>query len=89
MRIGISLECTICHRTKAPRGRSVPMAMISSMCTLSWPDEPGHCAGYYEEPIPGSLWPRETDEEFGFPCSTDGTREMTETEVAKWRKERE
>jgi hypothetical protein len=33
------------------------------------------CKGYQQEPYVGSLWPGETEEEFGFPISDDGTEE--------------
>jgi rubredoxin len=35
----------------------------------------GECNGYREEPYAGSLWPGETEEDFGYPISADGTRE--------------
>jgi hypothetical protein len=33
------------------------------------------CSGYAKEPKVGELWPRETEEDFGYPVSTDGTEE--------------
>jgi len=33
------------------------------------------CSGYYEDPNVGDLWPGETEEEFGYPAGSDGTRE--------------
>jgi len=33
------------------------------------------CAGYRDDPKPGCLWPRETAEDFGFPCCDAATVE--------------
>lgn len=71
MRVGISVECKKCGQTKAPRGRSVAAAMWNSMCT----DD--RCSDYYNDPKPGDLWPGETEEEFGYPISSNATREVT------------
>ena len=60
---GSPVECVVCHRTKAPRGRSVSPEMYGSLCTAD-------CPGFYCQPLSGDLWPRETREEFGFACST-------------------
>ena len=46
--------CTRCKRRKAPRGRSVAPAMAGGLCDYD-------CAGYYEEPRPGHLWPNERE----------------------------
>jgi hypothetical protein len=48
-------ECARCHRTKAPIGRSVPLAACGSYCDSD-------CPGYREEPTPGHLWPGELAE---------------------------
>jgi hypothetical protein len=69
MRVGISVDCKTCGQPKAPRGRSVAAEMWNSMCT----DD--RCLGYYDEPKPGDLWPGETEEEFGYPISSNATRE--------------
>ena len=69
MKVGISVECVRCRRTKAPRGRSVAAAMGNSMCT----DD--QCKGYREDPKPGDLWPGETEAEFGYPVSSNATCE--------------
>lgn len=45
-------ECTVCHRRKAPVGRSVPAECGGGYCT-------GDCHGYYADPKPGHLWPCE------------------------------
>lgn len=34
------------------------------------------CGGYTEDPRVGDLWPGETEEEFGFPVSDAGTKEV-------------
>ena len=74
MRIGISVECAVCRRGKAPLGRSVPLEMANSMC--NW-----ECPGYWQDPQVGSLWPGETDEQFGHAVGMHGSREMTPEEV--------
>lgn len=63
-RIGIRVVCATCGRTKTPIGRSSPLT--ASYCN----DE---CSGYRQPPFPGSLWPGETSEEFGYPVGDDGT----------------
>lgn len=45
-------ECSVCRKFKAPRGRSVPLAMENSRCNF-------HCPGYDQDPRPGHLWPGE------------------------------
>src|SRR5208282_5681282 len=57
--VGKAVNCTACGRRKKPIGRSAPLAMANSLCDHE-------CKGYYWEPNPGSLWPNETREEFGF-----------------------
>lgn len=59
---GSSVECAACGRTKAPRGRSVPM-YVAGYCD-------GSCPGYACQPLPGDLWPGESRAEFGYQCST-------------------
>jgi hypothetical protein len=34
-----------------------------------------NCSGYYTEPLPGDLWPGETEEDFGYPISNNATKE--------------
>ena len=65
-KVGIAVKCAVCHRTKAPRGRSVSPYMASSLCA----DE---CAGYRLAPLPGSLWPREFEADFGYPVEDNAT----------------
>jgi hypothetical protein len=77
MKIGISVYCAVCKQRKAPRGRSVPDAMWNGMCTWD------RCVGYSQDPVVGDLWPGETEEEFGFPVSVHGTRELTSQERAR------
>jgi len=40
------------------------------------------CPGYYAEPHVGSLWPGETDADFGYPCGDDGTEAIPLAEQA-------
>ena len=66
-RKGIVVVCTVCGFTKKPIGRSAPFNAY--YCE----DE---CPGYRQEPRPGSLWPGETSDEFGYPVGPDGTMEV-------------
>lgn len=50
-RIGY-VRCTVCDRSKAPIGRSVPLEMAAGMCDAS-------CLGYYRKPMPDCRWPGE------------------------------
>ncbi len=70
MKYGISVTCTVCGHAKAPRGRSVPDDLAGSMCTSGLDDE---CPGYRQWPLPGDLWPGETEADFGYPCSDNAT----------------
>jgi hypothetical protein len=47
--------CRVCHKLKAPRGRSVPRAIAADRCDSD-------CEGYDQEPLPGHLWPGELAE---------------------------
>ncbi len=60
--VGFAVQCKICGKTKAPRGRSVSPVTACDYCNFE-------CPGYSQLPHPGDLWPGETAEEFGFPCS--------------------
>ena len=62
---GVEVECVVCRRTKKPRGRSAPMQM--SMCDHE-------CSGYYQDPQAGSLWPGESEADFGYPVGDVGIR---------------
>lgn len=61
---GVRAWCTTCSNPKQPVGRSAPLE--ASYCTRE-------CSGYDKEPRVGSLWPGETDADFGYPCSDVGT----------------
>lgn len=76
MKVGIRVYCTVCHRAKAPHGRSVPDATYSSWCTHE-------CGGYYDEPKPGCLWPGETSEQFGYEHCGYATAESRPSEPGK------
>lgn len=67
MRVGICVQCAVCGQMKKPIGRSGPLD--ASYCT----DE---CAGYRKPPFVGSLWPGESEADFGYPVSADGTRDV-------------
>lgn len=64
MKVGVVVRCAVCGGVKKPIGRS------ASLGTSHCDDE---CPGYRLAPFVGSLWPGETDEDFGYPCSDEGT----------------
>ncbi len=57
--VGVAVDCTVCRKRKAPRGRSVPCEMANGMCDFE-------CPGYYQDPKPGDLWPGEKRSDFGY-----------------------
>lgn len=61
-RKGVRVECRRCGYTKHPIGRSAPLGMTGCDC----PD-------YENPPYPGSLWPGESEADFGYPVSPRGT----------------
>ncbi len=66
-KVGARVECRQCGRTKLPIGRSAPAELYSSRCNRD-------CSGYDLQPYAGSLWPDETEAEFGYLVSDEGTR---------------
>lgn len=58
-KVGVAVYCTVCNLRKKPIGRSAPLETANSLCDHE-------CPGYYEDPKPGSLWPGETEEQFGY-----------------------
>jgi len=62
---GMAVRCNQCGHRKAPIGRSVPLGL--HMCHAS------ECEGYRQPPYPGSLWPGETEADFGYPVDDNGT----------------
>jgi hypothetical protein len=75
-RVGISVECTVCHRPKNPLGRSAPLAMANGLC--DW-----ECPGHELEPFVGTLWPGETCDDFGYAHSHSATRVLTREETPR------
>ena len=73
MRVGIAVYCSVCHRRKAPHGRSVPYALAGSLCSEDMAEF--ECEGYRQEPLPGCLWPGETEEDFGYTICGHATEE--------------
>lgn len=71
MRIGVIVTCLTCKRMKKPIGRDAPPAAANAYCDRE-------CLGYRQAPYPGSLWPGETEADFGYPIGADGTREETD-----------
>ena len=66
-KIGLALDCSVCGRLKKPCGRSAPVESSSSLCDHE-------CDGYYQDPKPGSLWPGESELQFGYSVGSDGVR---------------
>ena len=66
---GVAVRCTTCGLTKKPVGRSAPIVMY--YC------EEGRCHDYRKAPRPGSLWPGETEVDFGYSVGGDGTTEAS------------
>ena len=64
---GIAVECQVCGVIKAPIGRALPAGLYRC--------QPSECEGYDEPPFPGSLWPGESEAEFGYPVGVVGTKE--------------
>lgn len=75
-KVGISVSCGTCGRSKLPHGRSAPM--------YSYGCDRDECSGYHEDPKPGCLWPGETDADFGYDSCDHSTRKMTDREIADW-----
>lgn len=73
MKVGIRVDCAVCGRQKCPRGRDG--SALREYCYPEWYGSSG-CKGYEQDPKVGDLWPRETEEDFGFPVSADGTKEV-------------
>lgn len=67
MKVGIVVTCALCGDMKKPVGRSAPLG--ATYC-----DE--DCPGYRTKPLPGSLWPGESEQDFGYPVGADGTKEV-------------
>lgn len=64
VRVGIRVTCAVCGDVKKPIGRSAH---------AEWFGCDDQCSGYRQAPFPGSLWPGERSDDFGFPVSDDGT----------------
>jgi hypothetical protein len=63
-KIGVSVQCKTCYMQKCPRGRSAPPSI--PMCDFE-------CDGYNQHPLVGDLWPGESEADFGYPVSDNGT----------------
>lgn len=71
MKVGIASYCSVCGLRKNPIGRSAPLEMANSLCDFE-------CEGYRQDPLPGSLWPGETEKDFGYPVGVDGVVDWPE-----------
>lgn len=67
MKIGISVKCATCGRVKVPLGRYIPWELYDARCMRD-------CPGYHKDPLPGDLWPDETEEEFWYPVSPNAPK---------------
>ena len=54
-RCGRIVECAVCRKPKAPRGRDVPAEIFVGYCTSVT------CDSYIEEPRADTLWPGESE----------------------------
>ena len=63
-KVGARLYCRLCSQPKKPVGRDAPQFGIA------YCDE--GCMGYYRFPLPGSLWPGESEFYFGFAVGEQG-----------------
>jgi len=72
-KVGVQVKCAVCGHMKKPRGRSGPLGAY--YCEPRGPTESYlfGCDGYYKPPFVGSLWPGESEADFGYPCMDDGT----------------
>lgn len=66
-RMGVPVKCAVCGQTKKPVGRSAP---------FGWDSCDDRCKGYRQAPYPGSLWPGETEDDFGYPIGDAGTKRV-------------
>ena len=62
-KVGVSVWCGVCGRMKKPFGRDASAS--SPYCTYD-------CTGYEKEPLPGSLWPGESEFDFGYEVGEQG-----------------
>ncbi len=76
MKTGIEVRCMVCGKVKVPRGRSCSPIAWDSYCQPHHFDQGDGCDGYAMPPLVGDLWPNETAEGFGFPCSDNGTADI-------------
>ena len=67
-KVGARLYCGVCSQSKKPIGRSAPIELI-------YCDD--DCLGYRQHPLPGSLWPGETEFDFGYFVGEQGVEEKT------------
>ena len=62
-KVGARLYCVVCRLHKKPIGRYAPTEMLH--CSDG-------CNGYHQEPLPGSLWPGESEFDFGYKVGEQG-----------------
>lgn len=63
-KLGVQVKCETCGKMKQPRGRSAPLGC--DYCDHE-------CDGYMLPPYVGSLWPNESESDFGYDVGEDGT----------------
>ena len=62
-KFGVAVYCTVCGAMKNPIGRDG--GYWGNYCSME-------CPGYNKPPYAGSLWPGESEEEFGYPAGMSG-----------------
>lgn len=65
LKFGVRVECAVCGMMKKPRGRSV--GWDGGYCD-------DDCPGYSVDPQVGSLFPNESEADFGYEVGTVGVR---------------
>ena len=62
--VGVYVKCKTCGRQKQPVGRGT----YTNLCDAG-------CPGYRKDPKPGSLWPGESETQYGHTAGNDGITE--------------
>ena len=74
-KVGVRVACFTCGLTKKPVGRDAPMAAADAYCNHE-------CPGYRDGPRAGSLWPGESEYDFGYAVDGTGTEERPPGEAS-------
>jgi len=74
MKVGVQITCVMCGDMKKPVGRSGPLG--ASYCD-------DDCAGYRQPPYVGTLWPGETEADFGYAIGAHGWEERPDVALGE------